>query len=367
VKDTPEYKKRAAIFYRRKAETIRLAGLSKLTWTPAMNKFLDQTKPEINVRLGYKPNKKNGGSKHVSMARKPMEEIPSTWNSGINLDWRPNMTYSLDFNKDQGACGSCWAVACTSALEAHADIHFGVSVPLSEQELVSCTPNLHHCGGAGGCDGATAELALDFATEKGGVAMEENYRYTAMFGETGICDMEKVKQAPAVLVGGYTSVPSNNLQALMYASSKGPVIVAVDASPWSFYGAGVFNSCRRDATLNHAVLLVGYGLEGSKGYWQIRNSWGPDWGENGYIKLSRSTSAKGASFCGMDNDPQAGSACEGETAPVRVCGMCGILYEPVLPIVTGVNKPPNFDVIIETVRAKKVAFSKKKLARKIQH
>merc|ERR1719265_436567 len=135
-----------------------------------MNKFLDHTKPEINSRMGYKPDRKKTGG--LSMARKPMEEIPATWSSQINLDWRPNMTYSMDFQKDQGACGSCWAVATTSALEAHADIHFGVSVPLSEQELVSCTPNLLHCGGKGGCDGATAELAFGSLQTQGGIVMD---------------------------------------------------------------------------------------------------------------------------------------------------------------------------------------------------
>merc|ERR1719428_1274860 len=86
AKGTPEYKKRAAIFHRRKAETIRLAGLSKLSWTPAMNKFLDQTKPEIQARLGYRPEK-GRKSKGLSFARKPLEEIPASWSSEINLDW----------------------------------------------------------------------------------------------------------------------------------------------------------------------------------------------------------------------------------------------------------------------------------------
>merc|ERR1719161_1112889 len=135
---------------------------------------MDQTKPEIKARLGYKP-KKGKAAKALSMARKPMEEIPSTWSSQINLNWVPNMTYSVDFQKDQGACGSCWAVAATSALEAHADVKFGVSMPLSEQQLVSCTANPKHCGGQGGCEGATAELALDYVSSAGGIAMEQNY------------------------------------------------------------------------------------------------------------------------------------------------------------------------------------------------
>jgi len=361
-KDTPEYKKRAAIFFRKKAEAIRLAGLPGLTWTPAMNKFLDQTKPEMKARMGYKPVKKSGG---VKFARKPLEAIPDSWNSGISLDWRPKMTYSSEFFQDQGACGSCWATATTSAIEAHADVHFGMSVPLSAQELVSCTPNERHCGGSGGCEGATAELALDYLTSHGGIASEDKWMYTSGNGQQGKCMMEKATD-PAVLVGGYTSVPSNNLQALMYAASKGPVIVAVDASSWSMYGRGVFNSCKQDAVLNHAVLLVGYGLSGASGYWMIRNSWGSDWGENGHIKLGRSTTATTATFCGMDNHPEEGSACEGDTTPVKVCGMCGILYEPVLPIVTGVNKPSNFDEIIANVKSKRRRFEEKRFARKIK-
>merc|ERR1719335_489450 len=171
TKGTKEYKKRATIFFRRKAETIRLAGLQRLTWTPAMNKFMDQTKPEIRARLGYKPTK-GLKAKGSSFARKPLEEIDPKWVSKIQLNWLDNMTVSKNIDKDQGACGSCWAIATTSCVEAIADIKFKVSVPLSTQQLVSCTPNPKHCGGQGGCEGATAELALDYAEKAGGIAME---------------------------------------------------------------------------------------------------------------------------------------------------------------------------------------------------
>merc|ERR1719261_1428448 len=106
-------------------------------------------------------------------------------------------------------------------------------------------------------------------------------------------------------------------------------------------------------------------MDSPKGYWLIRNSWGTDWGINGYIKLSRSLSASKASFCGTDYHPEEGSACDGENDPVKVCGMCGLLYEPVLPIVTGVNKPPNFDSIISNVKQIKMVAEKKKMARKM--
>lgn len=364
-KGSAEYKKRAAIFYRRKAETIRLTGLSKLTWTPAINKFMDQTKPEIQGRLGYRPEK-GRKAKGSSFARKPMEEINPNWVSSIQMSWLDNMTLSKSIDKDQGACGSCWAVATTSAVEAHADIYYGATVPLSEQQLVSCTPNPRHCGGKGGCEGATAELALDYLEKVGGMVMEQDYEYISMFGDSGQCDEMKVKH-PTVMIGGYKGVPTNNLAATMYALSQGPLIVAVDAGKWSFYGGGIFNSCKRDAVLNHAVVLVGYGLQGLKGYWMIRNSWGSDWGMNGYIMLSRQTTATKANFCGMDRKPQEGSACDGENDPVKVCGMCGILYEPVLPIVTSIKKPTNYESIVKGIQEKKLVMKRKMMKRKFPH
>lgn len=345
IPGTPEYNKRAAIFQRHKRQIIRFAGLGKLTWTPTINKFMDQTKAEFTKRLGYKVDRsKEFFSKPKSKAQ-TLDEVPADFTAAKTSDWRKRMTYSVDFQIDQGACGSCWAAATTHAIEAHADILFNMSVPLSMQEITSCTPNPRHCGGSGGCDGATAELALDWLANSDGLVSADKYEYTSKWGDSGKCDMAKIKK-PTVLIGGYTSVPSNNLRAMMYALTKGPLIVAVDAKLWSFYGGGIFNSCGKDATINHAVTLVGYGHEEKQGYWLIRNSWGKDWGQNGYIQLARSSNTKADKFCGMDKFPQEGSACDGETDPVKVCGMCGILYEPVLPVVTGVNKPENFEELI---------------------
>merc|ERR1719316_1108173 len=213
------------------------------------------------------------------------------------------MRYSIKFQKDQGACGSCWAVAATSALEAMMDIKYNVSLPLSVQEMVSCTPNPHKCGGSGGCDGATAELALQWITEKsGGMYLAKDWEYISMFGDSGKCDTKR-QQKPILKVTGFQSVTQNNHAALTFAINQGPVIVAVDASQWSFYASGVFDSCAKDAILNHAVLLVGFGQEGNRGYWLVRNSWGADWGDAGYINLARqNTAAKTAQFCGMDTE-----------------------------------------------------------------
>ena len=91
--------------------------------------------------------------------------------------------------------------------------------------------------------------------------------------------------------------------------------------------------------VNHGVVMVGYGkvqhtdrVRGRcKEYWIIRNSWGPMWGEEGYIRLKREQTMK----CGTDSTPQDGVACEDDNNPEHVCGQCGMLYDPIIP--TGVH------------------------------
>ena len=64
--------------------------------------------------------------------------------------------------------------------------------------------------------------------------------------------------------------------------------IAVSAFNWGFYEKGVFDNDGSDAIVNHAVLLVGYGVDEATGekYYKIRNSWGPKFGEDGESAIS---------------------------------------------------------------------------------
>jgi hypothetical protein len=124
---------------------------------------------------------------------------------------------------------------------------------------------------------------------------------------------------------------------------KGPVAISVAASDWHSYSKGIFNSCSKDCVVDHAVTLFGFGQENAGSsllqigsshrsaskFWLIRNSWGTNWGENGYIRMFRHDNEE--AHCGIDNDPQKGVACDGSPSQVRVCGSCGILYDNVVP------------------------------------
>lgn len=88
---------------------------------------------------------------------------------------------------------------------------------------------------------------------------------------------------------------------------SGPVAISVDATVWHSYESGIFNGCPYDKSivLNHAVQLVGYGSSDEGDYWIVRNSWGPTWGEDGFIRLKRENISK----CGVDESPLSGAAC----------------------------------------------------------
>jgi cathepsin L len=87
-----------------------------------------------------------------------------------HVDWREKGVVTAV--KDQGGCGSCWAFAAAATLESHIAIETGTLFNLAPQEFVSCMPNPNKCGGAGGCQGATVDMAFDWMEKKGGIVSE---------------------------------------------------------------------------------------------------------------------------------------------------------------------------------------------------
>jgi len=222
------------------------------------------------------------------------------------------------------------------------------------QQLVNCVPNPRECGGQGGCNGATVELGMQYI-EKMGLHDESEVPYKAT---NGTCKTPLTKDQEAqflqvgdfhtkqedILKGGlklglrnWYTLPENKALPLMKALQEGPVAVSVAASAWSSYQNGVFDGCKKDSIIDHAVTAFGYGTQkGKKGkkdvnFWLIRNSWGESWGENGFIRLFRAaTPEEDDASCGTDNDPGLGIACKPYPKEVKVCGMCGVLYDSVV-------------------------------------
>jgi len=351
-----EYEHRRAI-YDSRVEGVQQHNVKEgRRWTAGVNALSDWTEAELTVLRGWKGGKRaSAGSSskgHLATSQSHSGLLLSQATKGTTL---PREVTWLHLNKssqvrNQGGCGSCWAVAASTILEAHAEI-YGRPRTFSAQELVSCVPNPDHCGGTGGCQGATVELALEYVM-KNGLADEAakpylgedeqcdgNKKTATLLGTSG--DTLKASDGNALGMTSWERLPENKYEPLMRALyERGPVGVSVAASSWSTYTDGVFDGCDMDAVIDHAVTLLAYGEEvnqvsGLKDkYWTIQNSWGPDWGESGHIRLLR-RDEDASEHCGVDHQPEEGTACAGGPKQVTVCGMCGILYDSSLPHFVG--------------------------------
>eukprot|EP00928_Gymnodinium_smaydae_P014783 TRINITY_DN15434_c0_g2_i1.p1 TRINITY_DN15434_c0_g2~~TRINITY_DN15434_c0_g2_i1.p1 ORF type:complete len:470 (+),score=85.50 TRINITY_DN15434_c0_g2_i1:200-1609(+) len=349
-----EYASRRALFFSRVTKIQAQNARTDSTWKAAINRFTDRTDEELSRLQGWR---------HMGR-RESVESLLETSVAMVypeTLDWS-NLTMAADVY-DQAECGSCWAVATASVLEAHFEAHYKRRRTFSAQELVSCVPNPKHCGGSGGCGGATVELGLAWAMAKGLANLSETPYLgrdsncakdlnddtinVLKDGEHQVLDadgrLEKL-EATQVRFGrtfglvGFRTLAINKLEPVMRALVEdGPVAVAVVADGWFQYQSGIFDQCTNSWNVNHAVVLFGYGQEGSAKYYRIRNSWGAQWGESGFIRVKRTDHEE--SECGVDHSPQDGVACEGGPSSVKVCGTCGILYDAVVPNFLQANLP----------------------------
>jgi len=301
---------------------------SGASWTKAVNQFSDLTEAEFeSMYLGGYKRMPGSSSGEATVKSKAAKDLPA------EKDWRKDGV--ITEVKNQGQCGSCWAFCTTEMIESYAGLAAGGETPvLSSQQVTSCTPNPLSCGGTGGCMGSIPQLGYTYVQLFGHV-MEDDYPYTSgTTTETGDCMYDFMNTAPVVGITGYNTMSPNDQDAVLtHLAEVGPLAVAVYASSWGGYGGGVFTGCSFDSNiaLNHAVQLVGYGTDAAEGdYWIVRNSWGPTWGEDGYIRLQRQSTAE----CGTDSTPMDGTACAGGPGndEQHVCGQCGVLFDVSYPL-----------------------------------
>lgn len=246
------------------------------SYTLEMNQFGDLLHHEfISIMNGYKKSYKTdslNGSAYLSPAH---VAIPDS------VDWRKE-GYVTPI-KNQGQCGSCWAFSTTGSLEGQHFRATGKLVSLSEQNLVDCSKKF----GNNGCEGGLMDNAFQYVRENHGIDTENSYPYE------GIDDKCRFKPKNIGATDtGFVDIPSGSETKLQEAvATIGPVSVAIDASHESFqlYSQGVYDEpdCSTEE-LDHGVLVVGYGTTAEgQDYWIVKNSWGTQWGDEGYIKMSR--------------------------------------------------------------------------------
>jgi KDEL-tailed cysteine endopeptidase len=176
--------------------------------------------------------------------------------------------------------------------------------------LVDCV----YTDGHNSCDGGSAFDAL-YYIKKNGISTQYEYEYTGIMSKCKRTD-KKPKPKPIANISSYNLVKPISDQSMQIALHKQPISIALEVNEDFFlYSSGVYTGkCGRN--INHAALLIGYGMDKESGleYYILKNSWGPTWGENGYMKI-----AKGINQ--LTNKPYNDGA-----------GQCGILLYGTYPI-----------------------------------
>lgn len=249
-----------------------------IPFTASINKFSIMTGPERELYTGLNVSMmEEKGPYHLSTSTGKLKALPKA------IDWEKRGAQVAI--KDQGACRGCWAFAAISAIEGGYFQLTGELESFSEQEILDCVyewsrPRLYGCK-----DGGWPVRAYDYVQMSDRLASNKD---AGFLKKDGPCRYGNVQNSlkKAKVVGNEKFTGDKGLKE---AVAGGVASVALYIS-YSFhaYDKGVYedpSACSGDA--NHAITVVGYGSSEGRNFWRVRNSWGSDWGENGYMKFSR--------------------------------------------------------------------------------
>ncbi len=225
----------------------------------------------------------------------PQRDLPTYW------DWTWGGCTAI---RNQGGCGSCWAFGALGAVESFIRITQLETTDLSEQWLVSCTD-------AGSCGGGWHTLSFDYLSCGGaqdpcgdaGAVWEADFPYVAYDAECACPYDEREYCLDGWAAVGYVWDIPSVAQIKQAIVNHGPVATCVYVNDaFQAYSGGVFNACE-DEWINHVVVLVGWDdNRGENGAWRMRNSWGPGWGEAGYMWIEYECCRIGYATCYVSVD-----------------------------------------------------------------
>jgi len=252
--------------------------------TFAINKFSDLSPAEFKAKyLMAEPVRNPKANRDV--LKPTVSTLPSTF------DWRDKKVVSPV--KDQGQCGSCWAFSAVENVEsvwmmAH-NLTADQMPALAPQQLVDCDDF------SLGCSGGNPPFAYEYL-EGSGLEKESDYPYHATGGS---CAFQKNEVYATIQTWKWATSFEDETTLQQNLVSVAPLSICLDAENWQDYSSGVMGEweCCDLCIMDHCVQLVGYNAQAGTPYWIVRNSWGSDWGVNGYIWIQM-----GHNTCGLTQE-----------------------------------------------------------------
>ena len=237
-------------------------------------------KPSLEVAregLGYIPTPDSMKDPDRIYTPDVDRDLPETFN-WLDLGF----VTSVKHQSSPQPCGSCWAFGGVAAMESLYLIHNdmpGVDLDLSEQLLVSCSP--------GGCSGYTDSGTAKWLRNTGTVD-EACFPYVAE--ELPCEDRCADWQSRIQKIDDYKYLATGEayVKSALYNQGPLPVSMFVYEDFRYYYEGGVYQQTTGRMLGGHMLLLIGWSGSGDEGYWVVKNSWGTEWGMNGfgYIKMT---------------------------------------------------------------------------------
>ena len=266
------------------ADVSMMTAAKKAGWVAKDNWVTHLPREQIKRMMGVQkaPNLDaeftvREGSENYLFKHKPAVPAALDWRNKDGVNWVSPIL-------NQGNCGSCVSFSTVATLETQVNVSSGIpglNPQFSTQALFSC--------GGGACDfGWQPQLAAEFLKTTG-VPDEACSPYTE--GATGVdvdCSATCGDRAARSLKIVDFTTPSNggkSIDAVKAALQNGPLVTTLTVyDDFLFYSSGVYKHTTGGAAGGHAVSIVGY--NDADRAWIVRNSWGPDWGENGFVRVS---------------------------------------------------------------------------------
>jgi C1A family cysteine protease len=267
------------------------------TYALRLNQFSDMNSKEFRTYVhGHdgsciKKSKKKFFRPLKNLEKKLESVVDNAKSNPTSVDWTTKGV--VTGVKNQGNCGSCWAFSTTGSIECVSAISTGKLISLSEQQLMDCSRSEGNLA----CSGGLMDYAFEYVKKEGGLCTEADYPYKAK--DSFFCKANECTKYDAIT--GYVDVKKKSASDLETAVASGCVSVAIEADQTAFqsYSSGVLTG-KCGTSLDHGVLVVGYGEESGEKFWKVKNSWGDTWGESGYVNICKECSKnEGRGECGI--------------------------------------------------------------------
>ena len=277
---------RLGVYYKNYLK-IQAMKQEKISFEMELNKFADVSEEEFRAK--YLNLKEPALSESIPEHRVFKPSLADSSNLPEYFDWRDQG--AVNEIVAQGECGSCWSFVGIVAVEGAWKIAGNKLEKFSEQQPVDCAQEF----GAEGCGGGWMEYVYEYIIKRGGIERRADYPYVAM--------VQQCKENPSKYVGklkDYLTIPRNDCKDMLLAITYNPIATAIDAGYMPFYKSGVYDYPHCTDNINHAVSIVGFGRDWANGkeYYTVRNTFGRDWGEEGYIKMDRNVQPV-SGLCGL--------------------------------------------------------------------